>query len=207
MYAVNSPWQLILGSASPRRRHILQTAGLNFSVTPVEIEEKINPSRPLGSEAQRLALLKALSFSALKPYQVLLTADTLVGIDGQLLGKPGDRQEAIAMLSRLSGNTHQVATGFCLTGRETAEEEAFMESGFQITSVTFRRLQPQEISAYAAGGEAMDKAGAYGIQGMGAALVESIQGNFHNVAGLPLAKIIEKLLIYNIIAPRAGENA
>jgi septum formation protein len=207
MYDVNPPWQLILGSSSPRRQRILQAVGLQFCVSPVNSEEKINPARPLGSEAQRLALLKALSFPELKPGQALLTADTLVGIEGQILGKPDSRREALDMLNLLSGNTHQVATGFCLTGRERSEEDTFMESGFQVTSVTFRRLHPQEIAAYVAGGTAMDKAGAYGLQGAGAALVESIQGNVCNVIGLPLAKIIEKMLIYNIISPREGKVA
>jgi septum formation protein len=201
MYELNSPWQLILGSSSPRRQWILRTAGLPFTVIPASMEEKINPARPLGPEAQRQALLKALSFSNLKPGQILLTADTLVGFEGRLLGKPRDRREAQEMLSQLSGNTHHVATGFCLAGREKEQEEGFLESGFQVTAVTFRRLSAGEIAAYVDRGESMDKAGAYGLQEAGAALVESVQGNFYNVLGLPLAKIVEKMLIYNLISP------
>ena len=201
MYKLKEPWQLTLASASPRRQRLLAQTGLEFKIQPVEMEEKINQTRPLGSEAQRLALLKALTFTTLQPHQVILTADTLVGINGQTLGKPASVEEAVEMLNMLSGNTHQVATGFCLAGQGRDMDDQWMESGHQLTSVTFRNLSHDEIRAYVACNQSMDKAGAYGIQKTGAVLVESINGNFHNVVGLPLAKVIEKMLAYNIITP------
>lgn len=201
MYQLNQPWRLILGSSSPRRKRMLEEAGLEFELKPIDINEEINQARSLGAEAQRLALVKALAFGQLKAGEALLTADTLVGIDGQILGKPEDNAHAELMLSRLAGRTHQVATGFCLQGQMPDDNTHFMESGYQLTQVTFRALSLAEIKAYVAMGESADKAGAYGAQKRGAALIESINGNFHNVVGLPLAKVIEKLLVYNIISP------
>ena len=200
MYKISPGKELILGSASPRRKRMLAGIGLEFTVKPIDIEEEINPRRSLAQEAQRLAILKAMAFGDMKPGQVLLTADTLVGINGRILGKPESTRQAEQMIAMLAGNTHQVATGFCLQGLEH-DGDNWMESGYQLTQVTFRALSAAEIKAYVASNESMDKAGAYGIQKKGASLVESINGSFHNVVGLPLAKVLEKLLIYKVIEP------
>ena len=180
---------------------MLKSIGLEFVTKSIDLDEALNRERSLGTEAQRLALMKNLAFGQLQPGQCLLTADTLVGIDGQILGKPGSMRQAEEMISMLSGRTHQVASGFCLQLRDD-NAEPLMESGYQLTQVTFRQLSAAEIKAYVASKESLDKAGAYGIQKKGAALVESINGSFHNVVGLPLAKVIEKLLFYKVIAPR-----
>jgi septum formation protein len=200
MYEVIAPWELILGSASPRRRQLLQAIGLEFQVQPVDIEEGINQARSLGREAQRLALLKGLAFGPLTSGQALLTADTLVGVDGRILGKPDSREQAVEMLALLSGRSHQVATGFSMIAQD--DDQQWMESGYELTEVTFRALSALEIRAYVDSNECMDKAGAYGAQQKGAALVERINGSFYNVIGLPLAKVIDKLMRYQIIAPR-----
>ncbi len=204
MYQVAPNWRLTLGSASPRRKRMLEQVGIIFDVRPIAFDERLTHGRSPSAEAQRLALLKNLAYGPLAPGQALLTADTLVGIDGQILTKPASTTQALEMISLLAGRSHQVATGFCLQGLPMRADSPWLESGYQLTQVTFRALSQAEIKAYVACNESMDKAGAYGIQKKGSALVESINGSFHNVVGLPLAKVIEKLLVYNVIIPNQG---
>jgi septum formation protein len=179
---------LILASASPRRRELLALLGLPFEVQPSGFEEPSPVSHPNPAAfAQSLALGKANDVAARNPGRWVIGADTLVVLGTQLLAKPVDREDAASMIRTLSGHTHQVVTGVALV-RHSADggsEQSFHAS----TDVTFRSLEEAEIRAYVATGEPMDKAGAYGIQGHGALLIEGISGDFPNVVGLPVAPL------------------
>ena len=177
----------VLASASPRRQELLRNAGISFSVQPAHIAED-----PLAGEgakecAERLAREKALAVAQHRPDDIVLGADTVVVIGGQILGKPADAADAVRMLRMLSGRVHQVITGVCLvaSGRWSVASET--------TSVTMSEIPEREIAEYVAGGEPMDKAGAYAIQGLGGRLVERIDGDYLNVVGLPGALLISLL--------------
>ena len=176
---------IILASQSPRRRELLEQVGLtDFVVRPAQGKEQADPALPPDRLVEQLSLQKAREVAACTgPDDLIIAADTVVAIDGQALGKPQDPDDARRMLSLLSGRTHTVYTGVTVSryGRFLTEHEA--------TQVRFRGLSPKEISAYVASGEPMDKAGAYGIQGLGALLVEGIQGDYCNVVGLPLCRL------------------
>ena len=176
---------IILASQSPRRRELLEQIGLtDFVVRPAQGKEQADPAMPPDRLVEQLSLQKAREVAACTgPDDLIIAADTVVAIDGQVLGKPQDPDDARRMLSLLSGRTHTVYTGVTVSrsGRFLTEHEA--------TQVRFRGLSPKEISAYVASGEPMDKAGAYGIQGLGALLVEGIQGDYCNVVGLPLCRL------------------
>lgn len=177
---------LILASASPRRRELLSQLGLTFTVSAADIDES-----PLGGEAAetyvlRLAREKARAVAARHPGAWVLAADTTVALGAELLGKPRDAEEARAMLSRLSGRTHDVHTGVALAGRH---EEALVVR----TRVTFRALGAGEIAWYAGTGEPLDKAGAYAVQGRGGFLVAAVEGSPTNVIGLPLGETLALL--------------
>ena len=171
---------VILASQSPRRREILQELGISFQVVPSLYEE--DNSQPL--PPKELVRLQAEG-KARDVYQhqrgtyPILAADTVVAIDGKVLGKPGDEKEAVSMLSLLSGRTHEVLTGVAVFSGGT------MKSAVEITEVTFRRLSADEIEEYIRTGEPMDKAGAYAIQGLGARFVVNVKGSWSNVVGLP----------------------
>ncbi len=174
---------LILASASPRRRQLLEMLHLPIVVVPAEV-----PEFPLSHEtpadyARRLAREKARAV----PGALVLGADTIVVLDGEILEKPRDAEHAVAMLGRLQGRSHTVITAICLVadGREFAAADE--------TTVTFRSADKAFLRAYVATGEPMDKAGSYGIQGWGAALVERIEGDFFSVMGLPVRLVIELL--------------
>ena len=176
---------LILASASPRRRHLLEGLGLDFTVAPSEADETW-PALPPGPAAEEVALRKAHAVA--QPGALVLAADTVVVLDGEILGKPADAAEASATLSRLSGRTHTVVTGLALAldGREATAHET--------TRVTFAPLTDAEIAAYVATGSSLDKAGSYGIQDEGGAfLVSRIEGDYFNVIGLPLRRLYETL--------------
>ena len=178
---------LILASASPRRAELLRNAGIAFAVDPARVPEQPIPGELPIDYAQRLAREKALAVCARHPDEAVLGADTVVVVDDHLLEKPVDADDAARMLRLLSGCTHQVITGVCLLapGFERAEAE--------LTQVTFAELSEEEIAAYIRTGEPMDKAGAYGIQGVASRWVTGIAGCYFNVVGLPVARVYRLL--------------
>lgn len=178
--------RLVLASSSPRRREILGALGLEFDVRPPDVDESLQPGEDASSAARRLAESKAAATRA-EPDELVIAADTIVVLDGELLGKPADPAEARSMLGRLAGRTHAVVTGLALGAGDR------MVSGAGWTEVRFRPLDAEEIAAYVETGEPLDKAGAYGIQGYGSALVEGIQGDYFNVMGLPVPTLLELL--------------
>jgi septum formation protein len=189
--------RLVLASASPRRQAFLRQMGLDFEVRAVEIDEEPRPGETPSGLAERLALEKAGVEAARDPAAFVLAADTVVASESALLGKPRDSAEATAMLMRLSGRTHEVWTGFVLChGGRILEHRAVR------TEVTFIILNDALCRAYVLTGEPLDKAGAYGIQGVGGFLVERICGSYSNVVGLPLAEVMAALLTHGVAAPR-----
>lgn len=185
MLALRAP--LVLASASPRRRDLLARLGLEFTVSPTDADETWPAGLDLGPATQAVALRKARAVAA-PPGALVLAADTVVVLDGEVLGKPADPAEAAATLARLSGRTHEVVTGLALAvdGRQTTAHET--------TRVTFATLTDAEVAAYVATGSPLDKAGSYGIQDdLGALLVERIEGDYFNVVGLPLRRLYDTL--------------
>ena len=180
---------LILASKSPRRKHLLEQAGLKFSVIPSDFDETSVAMSDPASYVRALAEFKALDISHKHPDSWVIGADTLVLSDKQVLGKPGSDEEAREMLKRLSGKRHQVLTGYCICCR--ARKQLFSET--VKTDVHFKELRREEIDWYIGTGEPSDKAGAYAIQGLGSFLVRSIKGSYTNVVGLPVCEVIEFL--------------
>lgn len=174
---------LILASQSPRRKELLGQLGYPFTVCPAQGEEVMDTSVPPDVLVGELASQKALEVMYEHRNAVVIGADTVVVVDNTLLGKPKDKEEAIAMVTLLQGNTHTVYTGVCVV--EECRQALFTEK----TEVTMRALTPEQVRAYVAQGESMDKAGGYGIQGLGAWLVEEIKGDYFNVMGLPLCAL------------------
>ena len=162
---------IILASGSPRRKQLLEMLGLEFQVIPAKGEEVIPHGAGPDEAAERPA------------EDVIIAADTIVWYNGAILGKPRDEQEAARMLSSLSGNTHTVYTGVTVRKGDT------VVTGAEETQVRFRKLSGREIDAYIATGEPMDKAGAYGAQGLASLFVEGIDGDFFNVMGLPVCRL------------------
>ena len=185
--------ELILASASPRRKALLTIAGFPFSVHPSPEEETPDPTLPPGERAIDLARGKAKFIAFKHPDALVIGADTVVSVAGEVLGKPRDEMDARRMLGMLSGKTHAVYTGCVL--RHGVEERAFYET----TLVTFYPLSAREIDAYIATGEPFDKAGAYGIQGSGCLLVKQIAGDFYNVMGLPIARLARALRDFDVL--------
>jgi septum formation protein len=178
---------LVLASASPRRQELLRNAGIQFEAQPADIPEDPLPGEGARACAERLAREKALAIAEKRPTNVVLGADTVVVIDGQILGKPADSADAARMLRMLSGRTHQVITGVCLvvSGRCSVASET--------TSVTMSAISEQDIVDYVASGEPMDKAGAYAIQGIASRWIPRIEGDYSNVVGLPVA-LVDRML-------------
>ncbi len=179
--------KIILASNSPRRKELLQQVGIDFEVQAANVEEVTDKTKP-DEVVMDLSLLKAKAIADKNPGRVVLAADTVVAFDGKILGKPSDEEDAFLMLSRLSGNTHQVYTGVAIVD-ETGNINTFAEC----TEVVMYENSHELIKKYIATGEPMDKAGAYGIQGKGAVLVKEIKGDYNNVVGLPLAKVYRSL--------------
>jgi len=175
---------LILASASPRRAQLLEQVGFSFKIVPSDVEEIFDHRDP-ATVARMLSEQKAVQVAHRFEDHWVLAADTVVALDGRILGKPRDASEAREMLSFLSGHTHEVTTGFSLIhlGKK------IQHTDHELTRVTFRQLSDEEISEYIASGLAADKAGAYGIQDMSAIFVEKIDGDFYNVVGLPISRI------------------
>lgn len=179
----------ILASGSPRRRRLLEEAGLAFDVVeaPPGVEEAAGPAPDAGADAARRALLKARRAARMRPDALALAADTVVALGGRTLGKPASAEDASRMLGMLSGRTHEVITAFVLLGPD------FREEGAAATKVRFREIDGEAIARYVESGEPMDKAGAYAIQGAGGSLVDRVEGSYTNVVGLPLAEALAAL--------------
>jgi len=178
---VNTP--LVLASASPRRRQLLDMLGLEHRVVPPDVDESRRDGEDPAGYVLRLAEDKARAVAAREPAALVLAADTTVVLGPDLFGKPATPAEAADMLRRLSGRTHQVYTGVALAFRDR------IESALDVSDVTFRPLDAATIAAYVATGEPMDKAGAYAIQGRASKFVDRVEGCYFNVIGLPLAMV------------------
>lgn len=179
---------LVLASQSPRRAQLLAMLGLEFEVVPAEVDESPRGDEPPAAFAERLAREKALAVAALRPEAIVIGSDTLVVCNGRVLGKPRDAAEAVEMLLHLQGYEHRVETGVAVVapgGR--------VESSVEGVRVRFRPFDRRTAEEYVATGEPLDKAGAYGIQGYGSALVEMIEGDFFAVMGFPIARFISLL--------------
>lgn len=187
--------RIILASASPRRVELLKLAGLTFDIIPADIDESPLLQEEPSHHVRRLAAEKALCVAEGQPDFLVIGADTIVFIDGQILGKPASREDAKEMLAKLSGRTHEVYTGFCIAGivRNVRVMEVVR------TEVLFREITPDEIAWYTGTPEPYDKAGAYAAQGMSASFVREIRGSYTNVIGLPLAEVMEKLKMIGAI--------
>ena len=177
--------RVILASQSPRRRDLLSLVGIEHEVRPANIDESQLPGESAPDHAERLAREKAAAIDA--EDAVVIGSDTIVVVDGDILGKPRDREHAIQMLRRLSGRTHTVMTGVA------AGWNGRLVSGLEEVDVTFRALNDAEIARYIDTGEPMDKAGAYGIQGFGATIVERVDGDYFAVMGLALNRLVRLL--------------
>ena len=179
---------LILASASPRRRELLERVGVVFTVEPADADETRRPGEPAGAYAARVATDKARAVAARRPDAAVLAADTIVVVDGDVLGKAADAGEARAVLTRLSGRSHVVTTSVSLLVPGAAERHFAVH-----TQVEFRELGARELDGYLASGEWRGKAGAYAVQGIGAGLVRAVRGSYTNVVGLPLVEVLEAL--------------
>ncbi len=182
---------LVLASASPRRQALLAGQGLHFEVVPSALKEPAPEAGEIPADyAARMARIKGEDIASRHPGKVILSADTIVVQDRNILGKPRDRAEAMAMLASLSGGWHEVVTGFCVL-----RDEDGLAVCRTVSTRVHMALNPHDmLAAYIATGEPMDKAGAYGIQGVGAFLVDEVQGSYTNVVGLPLRSVLNILL-------------
>ena len=188
---INSKIKIYLASKSPRRRKLLKQLGIKFKSFSVDLNEEILDGEHPIQTVKRLA--KHKSEAAVKKIKngIVITADTIVVLDGEIIGKPKNEVDAFKILSKLSGKTHSVYTGFMI--RNLYSNTQIID--FEKTEVTFRKLEPQEIRDYITTGSPMDKAGAYGIQDdFGAVFVKRIDGCYYNVVGLPIAKLYQALL-------------
>lgn len=183
---------MILASQSPRRIELMRDAGFDITIIPADIDEAPLPGESPFELVKRLARNKAEAVAG-RPGnedELVVAADTIVALDSAIMGKPRDHEDACAMLRRLSGRTHQVATGVCILNARKQAIDSFV----CVTDVTFFELTDREIRNYVATGEADDKAGSYGIQGLGGRLlVKSINGDFYNVVGLPIAEVVRRI--------------
>jgi len=177
--------KVVLASASPRRKLLLQQMGLHFISSPADISEDLSASFSPPEMAQTIAYRKATTVATQLNDGLVIAADTIVALGANVMGKPVDRQDAFDMLTRLSGQNHQVFTGLCVIDAGNDEYDLAVEK----TEVYFRPLSAQDINHYLEWAEWTDKAGAYGIQGRGALLVDRIDGCFYNVVGLPLNRL------------------
>lgn len=187
---------LILASQSPRRKELLGLLNMPFTVRVADIDEAMDPAKPVSDEVARVSLAKAMAVPR-SPEDVVIAADTVVVLDHAVLGKPADEAEARDMLRRLSGRSHQVMTGVTVLQSEKSLSHT------EVTEVIFRELTEQEICRYVATGEPMDKAGAYGIQGGAALFAQGLKGDYYNVMGLPVCRLVQML---RQLAPQITEE-
>ena len=183
--------QVYLASRSPRRQELLRQVGVRFEVVPADVAERRDPGQAPADYALAMALAKARGARAPQPLPVL-GADTDVVVDGEILGKPRNRDQALAMLARLAGRTHEVYSGVAVVHGGRAE------TALSVTRVSFGPVSPQQAQAYWDTGEPADKAGAYGIQGGGAQFVREIHGSYSGVVGLPLYETLELLRRFGV---------
>ncbi|MGQ0712243.1 MAG: Maf family protein [Gemmatimonadaceae bacterium] len=189
---LNEP-RVVLASSSPRRRELLTMIGIAHEVIPADLDEAYLPGETPLVHAERLARSKAQAVARSTPGAVVIGADTIVVIDREILGKPRDDAHAAAMLRQLSGRTHDVVTAVAVA------RGGHVESAVEIVPVTFRKLRDDEIDAYIATREPMDKAGAYGIQGYGSTIVQRIDGDFFAVMGLSLVRLVTLLARHGVV--------
>lgn len=185
--------RIILASASPRRRELLALIGIAHEVRPADLDEAMLPGEAPADYVERVARDKAKAVAAQAPDAVIIAADTTVVLGEDVLAKPADAADAERMLARLSGHTHEVCTGVAVARAGT------IVSAVERVAVTFRALTREEIRAYVATGEPMDKAGAYGIQGYGATIVERIDGDYFSVMGLGLRRLVKLLADVGVV--------
>jgi len=186
--------EIILASSSPRRKELLENIGLKFKVEPSNYEEDIPPGLEPHELARKISLGKAKTVASKHQNAIVIAADTFVVLDNRILGKPHTEKEARKMLEALSGKSHSVITGFSIL--DTGNKKTISKS--VETKIYFRKFTPAEIDAYVESKEPLDKAGAYAIQGLGAVLVERIEGDYFNVIGLPLSALTEALKEFGI---------
>lgn len=182
--------RLILASKSPRRYELLKQLGLDFDVIPSDVEEDFVPTESPREHVMRLAEAKALDVGNRFPENWVIGADTIVYVDGTILGKPKSREEALEMLRLISGKEHRVLSGICVSHLKKGKRERKTVE----TAVRVKALSPVEMDWYISTGEPFDKAGGYGIQGIGSFMIESINGSYTNVVGLPLCELIQMLI-------------
>jgi septum formation protein len=182
-----SDLRLILASKSPRRAELLSRLGLSFEIQPADVDEEYVDNEMPAAHAERLAREKAITVAAREPGALVVGSDTIVILGSHVLGKPESEAEAVRMLERLSGREHEVFTGVAVATGDR------VKSALERVRVRFRNLDRRECEEYVATGEPMDKAGAYGIQGFGSALVESIDGDYFAVMGLPVVRTLALL--------------
>jgi len=180
----DTPPPIVLASQSPRRAELIGRLGLEFTVSPADIDESYRAGETPPAHAERLAREKAETLAATHPHALVVGSDTIVVIDGDVLGKPRDRAHAIEMLTRLSGRDHEVCTGIAVA------KDGRVESGLERVRVRFRALDARACEQYVDTGEPMDKAGSYGIQGFGSAIVEGVEGDYFSVMGLPVVRML-----------------
>jgi septum formation protein len=190
-WILGSHHEIVLASRSPRRRAILELVGVPLRVAPVDVDESFGADEPPAGAAERVASLKAAAARDAGARGLVLGADTVVVLEGRALGKPRDALDARRMLEMLAGRTHRVITGIALARASGGASWDAIASGSESTEVEFRDLAAREIEEYVATGEPLDKAGAYGIQGFGALVVREIRGDYLNVVGLPLQRLLE----------------
>ncbi len=178
---------IVLASASPSRKMLLENAGIGFEVVVSGVEEAVPEDYTPQETVECLAQRKARAVQALRPEKIVVAADSVVAIDGLVLGKPEDDRAAVEMLRRLSGRTHKIYTGVCIS--RFGKEEVF----HSVTEVTFYTLTQEEILEYVAQGESRGRAGSYGIEGKGVALIRAICGDYSNIVGLPVAETLRRL--------------
>jgi len=193
--------RLVLASASPRRSELLAAAGVEFDVSPVDVDEARRPAEPPRTFVERLAREKAAAGVRVHPDRAVLAADTAVVVDGEVLGKPTDEEDAARMLRRLSGRAHEVLTGVAVAwqGRVASEVAS--------TRVWMAPLSAETIGWYVASGEPADKAGGYAIQGLASRFVTRLEGSYSNVVGLPVAVVLHLLEAVTREGPDAGGDS
>lgn len=188
---IPSSLKIYLASKSPRRKKLLEQINLRPEILHCHFDETFNSKQKVSTIAKKLALQKLEEAKKLNKKGILITADTIVVINGKILGKPDSIRQAVSMLKNLSGKKHFVYTGFCVFNSLNGN----MINDYEKTEVTFRKLKESEIKEYVIGGSPMDKAGAYGIQDdYGAIFIKKINGCYNNVVGLPLTKVYQAIL-------------
>ena len=194
--SITSKDLFILASESPRRREILKSVGLKFKIVPAHVNEKYLAGESPRQHVKRLACDKAMAVALKYPEAWILGADTIVVIDGMILGKPKNEAQAKNMLQRLSGREHKVFTGFSIVRiASNAIQTKVVQS-----AVKFKTISPEELKWYVACDEPYDKAGGYAIQGKGSYFIQSIRGSYTNVIGLPLCEVLETLKTFKAIS-------